>query len=1249
MVVQLEWLMDPGWPYLRQMPDDALKEQATRKFDNKSHTWIPDPADGFVIGEIIVAEGSTLTVKLPNGSTKKTTKDQCQEINPAKFEKAEDMSNLSILNEASVLHNLYQRYKSMMIYTYSGLFCVFINPYKMLPIYTESVINMYVNQRRNEVPPHLFAVSDEAYRNMIADKQNQSMLITGESGAGKTENTKKVISYFAKIGAKNDGKQNELKKSVSFSDFPPGGSLEDKVVQANPVLEALGNAKTVRNNNSSRFGKFIRIHFDSQGKLVGGDIEHYLLEKSRIINQGPGERSFHIFYQIMSSKKLRKELLLSNDIKDYHFVSMAEVTVPGMNDSDELKITSDAFSVMGFTALERNDIYRLCASIMHMSQLKFKQKPREEQAEVDSMMPIDNVCKLFSINGEKLIQSILSPKIRVGTELVIKGQTMQQADWSVQGLAKGIYARMFSWLIKRCNETLSTNLDESKNYIGVLDIAGFEIFDTNSFEQLWINFVNEKLQQFFNHHMFILEQEEYQREGIAWEFIDFGLDLQNCIDLIEKPLGLISILNEECLVPKASDITYVEKLKNQHLGKHSNFVTAKPPKGKQGEAHYAIIHYAGTVRYNVTAWLEKNKDPLNESAVAVLKTSPKENLIYKIFEDYTTEADREDAAQRGVKGVNGKKKGKSSSFMTVSDMYKESLNNLMTMLHTTHPHFIRCIIPNEVKQSGLIDAPLVLNQLTCNGVLEGIRICRKGFPNRLIFKEFIHRYAVLAPNEARLPDLKEATTKMMALLLKSKKVKEEEYKIGETKIFFKSSILARLEEYRDIALSAIILKFQSALRAYLAKVEYYQRLKQSASIADLQRNVKSWIQVGNWNWYKLYVKLKPMMGGIRTQQEMDTLQSKVKEMESKLAESAANYDKLMLDKDLGSKREQALKENVESEKKEREKYERKIGDLENLLEDEKKNFEDKLRKASQSENQMTSDRKRMEEDIFQLRQELESKTMKSTIEVEELTQRLLLQGDITDQANQKNKAQESAKLDLMDQLEMLATKLERVEKQKSQCQEELELCEDKLMAERRNKEEQTKLRKKAETEFKNGQEQIMYLNEKLITLEKDIKLKHDDLARVRDNSFSDSGLISKMQINIRQLIERIGQIEEELDQEQRAKQRLEKGKHELQGLLDDANQTITELNGQLNAQLHINKSKQTEIAEMYREIEKKNINHESHLADMCSMHVATLNNLRVLSKQAKHLEYDANVLMGHRNKPPLPKYTQIIHDEEDQI
>ncbi|CAI5444947.1 unnamed protein product [Caenorhabditis angaria] len=1233
--VNLDYMMDPGWPFLRQAQDEALKEQAARRFDNKTHAWVPDPAEGFVTAAIAVQEGDNYTLTMPDGTQKKLGKDDVQEINPAKFEKTEDMSNLTFLNEASVLHNLRQRYYSMMIYTYSGLFCVFINPYKMLPIYTDSVAKMYVNKRRAEMPPHLFAVSDEAFRNMMTDKENQSMLITGESGAGKTENTKKVIAYFAMIGS---GGSKET------------SSLENQVVQANPAIEAFGNGATTRNYNSSRYGKFIRIHFDRKGKLVGGDIEHYLLEKSRVIKQAPRERSYHIFYQIMTQKPLREKFGLTDNIRDYKFVSQAEITVPGMNDTEEFGITDNAFTVMGFSDREREDLYKLCSAIMHIGNSTFKQKPRDEQAEVDDISPAENASKLFGVNCDAFLTALTRPRIKVGMEWVNKGQNVQQVDWAVGALSKAIYARMFNWLIKRVNKTLQASMEDNMYYIGVLDIAGFEIFDRNSFEQLWINFVNEKLQQFFNHHMFVLEQEEYQREGIEWTFIDFGLDLQQCIELIEKPLGIVSMLDEECIVPKATDMTYVDKLLTQHLGKHPNFQKAKPPKGKQAEAHFSIVHYAGTVRYNAEQWLDKNKDPLNDSAVAVLKTSDKEGVLYQLWEDYQTDVDREENEKRGktggAGGAGGKKKGKSASFLTVSTMYRESLTSLMTMLHTTHPHFIRCIIPNEKKTSGLVDAPLVLNQLTCNGVLEGIRICRKGFPNRMMFADFKQRYAILSAQEAEDKDAGKASKAMLRKLSKDGKINVENFRVGSTKVFFRAGMLAHLEELRDEALTVITVKFQSAVRHYLAQCDYKRRLDREEAYPILQQNIRAWIKLRSWPWYRLFSRLKPMLKGMKSNAEIQELERKCKELEEsqkreeeakkKYADelrakiekyeetkAALERDRVMLDK--RNKEIEELNRNLKAESEANYENAKKAAELERLREKERKEWEEKERKMQmEAENEANNYKTQNEK----LKNGLEN-----------------LQGEF-DRLQAQRKQQEQTNAELIDEVAGFKQKAERAEEQRKKISEDLDAMDDKLAAEKRLNNEQVKQNKKLENSLKATQKQLEIALAEKHSFDVDCKKRESEIGEFKRKAQADANLIAKLQSALRRCVSRIEELEEDLLEERKNRMKASRQFNELQTEFDNLTEQMAQANGQLTAEAHINKIRAEEVSNLRRDLQKRSLNQEAYISDLCNMQYATVNNLRNLSQQSANLETEALRILDARraiSQQPLPK----VYVEED--
>merc|ERR1711899_236206 len=637
-------------------------------------------------------------------------------VNPPKFEKCEDMVNLTFLNDASVFWNLKTRYQAKMIHTYSGLFVVVVNPYKRYPLYTHRVCKIYLGKRRNEVPPHLWAIAEAAYRNMLANKKDNAMLITGESGAGKTENTKKVITYLAMV-ATGSGKKSEKKVS-----------LEDQIVATNPILESYGNAKTARNDNSSRFGKFIRIHFTASGKLAGCDIVSYLLEKSRITEQQEVERSYHIFYQLLQpygdgicEGGLRAKCCVSNDIYDYIYVSQGKTTVSSIDDNEELEYTEDAFNVLGFAPDEKFGCYMLTAGVMTCGGIEFKTKGRDDQAECEDVGPDTfpgKVAGAFGINAAAMIKAYCKPRIKVGTEWVTRGQPCEQATGAVGGIARAIFDRIFKWLIEKCNDTLIDASLKKANFCAVLDIAGFEIFEYNGFEQISINFVNEKLQQFFNHHMFVVEQEEYVKEGIDWEMLDFGMDLAACIIMFEKPMGIWAILEEESLFPKATDKSFEEKLKAA-LGKLPVFL--KPQSKTDKNAHFAISHYAGIVSYNVTGWLEKNKDPVNDTVVDCLKRSGNALLVH-LWRDHPGQS----APPEEEKGKKKKKGGK-----TVSSVYLVQLAELMGTLNTTEPHFIRCIVPNTHKKPLETETPLIMHQLKCNGVLEGIRVCMLGFPNRI--------------------------------------------------------------------------------------------------------------------------------------------------------------------------------------------------------------------------------------------------------------------------------------------------------------------------------------------------------------------------------------------------------------------------------------------------------------------------------------------------------------------------------------
>jgi len=829
----------PDWLWLQSPMNELLKERSA-PFDAKTARWVADAEEVFIRATVKDDQGEMVEVETAKSEIKTLPKAEVLECNPPKFEKEEDMSNLSVLNKACVLHNLRTRYKVLQIYTYSGLFCICINPYKWLLVYTPIMRDFYRNKRRNEAPPHLYAIADGALQFLEMENKNQSSLITGESGAGKTENTKKVLQYYALNCADPNAAKSKAATAAN------AGSLEEQIVQANPPLEAYGNAKTVRNNNSSRFGKFIRIQFGPNMKIASADIETYLLEKSRITFQLEIERNYHIFYQIMTDAYPHYHAMCGLSAKpdpgSFYFISQGVLTVAGMDDAEEMRATDMAFDTLGFSQPEKDDCYKATIAIAHLGNAKWRQKGREEQAEPEGMDEVTACAALIGVDPEFFVDTFMKPKLKVGKDFVKKGQNVDQVAFSVSATSKSLFARLFDWIVAKVNDSLDAP-NPRKYFIGVLDIAGFEIFDLNVLEQLLINYTNERLQQFFNHHMFVQEQEEYKAEGIQWAFIDFGMNLVQTIELIEKKMGILSMLEEECIVPKATDKTYLEKMMNKHLGKHNSFAKPKPPKKGMPEAHFALHHYAGTVGYNVTGWLFKNKDPVNEAVIGMMGGAGNAicSLVFQEKDDGT------------------KKKG--SSMMTISAAHRESLLKLMTNLHSTHPHFVRCIIPNEIKKSGHIDAPLVMHQLNCNGVLEGIRICMLGLPNKVPHADFMCRYSIVAPKifADMASDAKGCAQK--ALVVGG--MDPDDFRCGSTKIMFRAGKLSNLEEIREASLSKIIVKMQCQARRVLVHVTYQDKIGEKKAISAIQRNIALYYKCKDWPWYKFYTMVKGEMGALK--------------------------------------------------------------------------------------------------------------------------------------------------------------------------------------------------------------------------------------------------------------------------------------------------------------------------------------------------------------------------------------------------
>uniref|UniRef100_A0A8C5PGG1 Uncharacterized protein n=1 Tax=Leptobrachium leishanense TaxID=445787 RepID=A0A8C5PGG1_9ANUR len=1240
--------------FLRKSEKERIEAQ-NRPFDAKTSVFVIDPKTLYVKGVIQSRDAGKVTVKKEDTTTVTVKDDEVFPMNPPKYDKIEDMAMMTHLNEPSVLYNLKERYAAWMIYTYSGLFCATVNPYKWLPVYNPEVVNAYRGKKRQEAPPHIFSISDNAYQFMLTDRENQSVLITGESGAGKTVNTKRVIQYFATIASTGDKKQKEAEKNK--------GTLEDQIIQANPLLEAFGNAKTVRNDNSSRFGKFIRIHFGTTGKLSSADIETYLLEKSRVTFQLSAERSYHIFYQIMSNKKpeLIDQLLITTNPYDFPFVSQGEITVASIDDQEELMATDSAIDILGFNADEKVGIYKLTGAVMHTGNLKFKQKQREEQAEPDGTEVADKIAYLMGLNSADLLKALCYPRVKVGNEFVTKGQTVQQVNNSVGALGKSVYEKMFLWMVIRINQQLDTK-QPRQHFIGVLDIAGFEIFDFNSLEQLCINFTNEKLQQFFNHHMFVLEQEEYKKEGIEWEFIDFGMDLAACIELIEKPMGIFSILEEECMFPKATDTSFKNKLYDQHLGKTNNFQKPKPGKGK-AEAHFSLVHYAGTVDYNISGWLDKNKDPLNETVIGLYQKSSVKLLAF-LYASYNA---------GGKKGA--KKKG--SSFQTVSALFRENLNKLMTNLRSTHPHFVRCLIPNETKTPGAMDHYLVMHQLRCNGVLEGIRICRKGFPSRIIYADFKQRYKVLnasAIPEGQFIDSKKASEK----LLGSIDVDHTQYRFGHTKVFFKAGLLGTLEEMRDDKLAQLITRTQAMCRGFLMRVEFQRMMERRESIFTIQYNIRSFMNVKHWPWMKLYFKIKPLLKSAESEKEMANMKEEFektkealvksdarrKELEEKMVSILQEKNDLQLQVASESEAVSDAEERCEGLIKAKIQLESKVKEINERLEDEE-----------ESNAELTAKKRKLEDECSELKKDIddleltlakvEKEKHATENKVKNLTEEMAVLDENIAKLTKEKKALQEAHQQTLDDLQAEEDKVNTLTKAKTKLEQQVDDLEGSLEQEKKLRLDLERAKRKLEGDLKLAQESVMDLENDKQQLDEKVKKKDFEISQFQSKIEDEQALGAQLQKKIKELQARIEELEEEIESERAARAKAEKQRADLSRELEEISERLEEAGGATSAQVELNKKREAEFQKMRRDLEEATLQHEAtsstlrkKQADSAAEFGEQIDNLqRVKQKLEKEkselkMEIDdlaSNMEVVSKAKANLEKTCRTLEDQYSEV
>jgi len=1056
--------------------------------------------------------------------------------------------------------------------------------------------------------------------------KNQSILITGESGAGKTENTKKVISYFASIGASGKKKEGE-----------PG--LEDKIVQTNPVLEAWGNAKTVRNDNSSRFGKFIRIWFNAGGKLSGADMVTYLLEKSRLTFQATLERCYHAFYNIMSDQvpDCKEKCHLTDNIYDYWWVSQGKITVDSIDDKEDMQFADEAYDILGFTNEEKYNVYKLTAVVMHMGNLTkdFVPVGKEEQAEVKDETNANKIADICGIDKEWMITYFCKPKLKVGTEWVSKGQTCSGAASSVSGIGRSIYERVFRFIVEKCNDTLIDPTMKKVQYIGCLDIAGFEIFDYNGFEQICINFANEKLQQFFNQHMFVLEQEEYVREGIEWANVDFGMDLQKCITMFEKPMGLLAILEEESLFPKATDLTFAGKLHENLLGKCENFQKASPK--PDPNAHFAVVHYAATVSYNLTGWLEKNKDPLNDTVVELMKNGSN-SLLIECFKDHPGQPleVKKDA------GGGGKKKGGGK---TVSSFYKTQLDDLMKTLYATDPSFIRCVVPNTHKIPGGVEPGLIMHQYQCNGVLAGIAICRKGFPNKIQYPEFKSRYNILAAAAvARAKKDKDAAKAVFDTI----KLDPEKFRLGHTKVFFRAGILGFMEEVREDRIGMVLSWLQSQARGKASRLVFKKMQDQKLALYCLQRTIRNYYIGKTWLWWQLWLAVKPHLKCTKFAQYKA-------EYEEKIAIAEANIDKALADR----KKVEAIHNALSAQKNElvlalqsggsavqdiidkTNRVEAMAADVQKSLNEVKNRIageKAQMDSIGQAQSKINATKGTLMGEIGNMESKLsaaEQDRADKDDQIRTLKEEIEHQNDMISKLNREKKSGQESKQKTEEDIQSMEDRCNHLARLKSKLEQSLDEAEDSLEREKKAKADIEKLKRKVEGDLKLTQETISDLERVKAELNQAVQRKEKESAAIAAKIEDESTLGSKYNKQVKELQARLEELDEELTIERANRAKAEKSRAILKKDIEDLGSRLEEAGANTATQVELNKKREGELARLKGELEELNIAHEGTLAALRQKHN---NTMAELGEQIDNL--NSNKIKAEKDKAGMERDLQ---------
>ncbi|CEG46908.1 myosinlike protein [Plasmopara halstedii] len=908
---------------------------------------------------------------------------------------AEDMCKLGHLHEPAIVYNIRERFYAREPYTYTGKIVVAVNPYQWIKEhYSEELRDLYTKRPWDEMPPHVYATSADAYHQMKMHRIPQSILVSGESGAGKTETVKIMMEHLASI-------------SMNIANrLHPGESGESivvqKVLKSNPLLEAFGNAKTIRNDNSSRFGKYTQLQFNSENCLVGAECRHYLLEKSRVVAQAAGERNYHIFYQLVSARERHFGFHDGTSALEFRYLQNENLILDGMTDLERYQVTRDALSTIGLSDVEQNELFSALCGILRLGQLDFvplesnKDDASQAVASLNNSSlygsitseqikqqkkEIEQCAKLLGVEEAALSKQLCSRTVKARQEVYCVPLSANQAGNNRDALAKEIYARVFAYLVRRVNYSISNTADKKGStpsylHIDLLDIFGFESFEHNSFEQFCINFANEKLQQKFTLDVFKTVQEEYQQEGVGWEFVKYQ-DNQDMLDLLENSMGVMALLNEECVRPMGSDISFVSKLVSIRES-HPRFERVR-----LSQTHFLLHHYAGPVTYDAEGFVEKNKDSLQTDLFELLGTSSN-SLMSMVFGNdcnaaFMTDADLAvHAATMMESSRRSTLSRKTSTFMqeTVSYKFKAQLSLLMSDISSTDVHYIRCIKPNSRKSPNIYEIDAVVNQLRCAGVVEAIRITRTAFPNKMAHEKFLRRF-VMMKSKKDIATTKESTTVFEAceqlveeLISKnldlwaqqgSELVTRPNFVVGKSLVYFGKNVLEFLEQRRTIfmhdravliqhaarrwvarrrlrKIRTIIAKLQALQRCRILRKSFTEKRRKCIIVQSLWRGVRSRQRVYLLTKDKCAIKVQTAYRKHLSGKRYATFRSAVIKIQSnfKMKKQVSKYHTLLSERkeqDAMETQVERLKHRLEDEKRARKEIEAEKASLEQELYD----------------------------------------------------------------------------------------------------------------------------------------------------------------------------------------------------------------------------------------------------------------------------------------------------------------------------